>query len=165
MACQETWAIIIKFLQNVPLLNWPSSNIYSTDLLRVYDDDETELIRFFFRWCISVVCPVTVFTSLCFRTWWPNWRNLFGHFKKIGLWPKKNIGTVVKWQWICSYNIEFAEKYVASEFHVHRRKVCSCITAEHTQLPWPKCKLLFAKCSLHWRCVTFQGQLSCSPFS
>ena len=41
---------------------------------------------FFFRWNISVICPVivsklaiTVFTSLPFQTLWPNWFNFFCH--------------------------------------------------------------------------------------
>ena len=44
---------------------------------------------YFFRWDISGICPVTVlklcvtvFTSLPFRTLWPNWLNFFLSFKK-----------------------------------------------------------------------------------
>jgi len=46
---------------------------------------------FFFRWDISVICRIIVlnlalkvFTSLYFRTSWPNWHNcFFGHLRKI----------------------------------------------------------------------------------
>jgi len=54
------------------------------DILAVYMQQLRCCMLYFCHWDISVISPmivlklaVTVFISLCFRTLWPNWLNLF----------------------------------------------------------------------------------------